>query len=365
MAIEFGGKQVRRPGAYSQTDSSKMTPASTGSFKVLAVVGEAPNTTLTSKSEVVRYGAYDIKKAEEEIGTGELLSNMKTAWKHGADLLLVSIVYALDEVAGVADSDWDSALTRLEREDLHGIIPVTTTDAIQVKVDEHVVRMSGVLEKKERRAFYGHPSGLTATEVASFSTILDGSRGLLATPAVYDLDANGTRTLYDSVRLASAMAGVWASKEDQDPITFDEVDFIGLETHYKQSEIGDLIDAGVAPVEFADGIYRIVQGVTMSTSTDLTKRELSVATAVDTMNQRMRKMQERKHVGEAGATGIEVTIYNDAISEIESYLKDGLITAYVQESVRVVKDNTSFFVEWEGKPTLPMNNFFTTSHFTL
>jgi hypothetical protein len=127
-----------------------------------------------------------------------------------------------------------------------------------------------------------------------------------------------------------------------------------------------LLDAGVAVVESTRKGFRIVQGKTASSSSDLTEQELSVNTLKDMMSQDMRDYLEEKHVGTAGVEGIELTIYNDAISRI-NYYKDEQkwISGYVQKSVKVVKDGTSFYVDWEGSPTLPINNFFITSHFTL
>lgn len=364
MGISFGGQQIRRPGAYSMVDTSGMTPISLGSFNVLAYVGVANNALAPLNLEEVRY--YNSPKlASVDIVDGDLLENMRVAWGHGADLIAVSFVKPGASGAVPTDEEWQKAIDRLETEFVDAIIPVTTEPAIQSKVDAHISLMSNVTNRKERRGFYGHKAGLTATEVKALAPALASGRAMIASPAVL-VTSGGVTAPKDSVLLASAYAGTWAGKEAQDPITYDYVKFAGLEKMYTALEIGDLLEAGIAVTEFVKNKgYRIVQGITTSASADLTEKELSVATLKDVMSRNLREILEEKHVGKAGVAGIQVTIYNDVISILEKFIKNGWITDYVRDSVEVIQDATSFIVDWEGKPTLPINNFLITSHFTL
>ncbi len=226
--------------------------------------------------------------------------------------------------------------------------------------------MSSVKNRKERRGFYGHASGMAVEAIKEIPLSFESGRAVVASPAVLVPNADGSKVAKDSVLLASAYAGTWASKNPQDPITYDYVKFAGLEKIYNATEIEELLEAGVAVTEFVKGKgYRIVQGITTSASEDLTEKELSVATLKDVMSRNLRETLEEKYVGKAGVPGIEVTIYNDVISILEGFVKNGWITEYVKESVQINKDATAFTVDWEGKPTLPINNFFITSHFTL
>lgn len=365
MPITVGGQTINRPGAYSQVDTSGMTPVSLGAFNVLGFVGEAPSIKAEAdKTQVMYFNSP--KVASETLGAGSLLDNLNTAWAHGADLIAVSVVVATDELAGVVDADWDTAIGRFETEFIDGIVAVSTEGAIQAKVDTHVGAMSTVKNKMERRAFYGHEAGLTATEVAGLVTTIQGERSVFASPAVYEFDASGSKVVKDSVLLASAYAGTWASQNPQEPITYKYVKFAGLEKRYRADEIETLLQAGIAVTEEIRGRgLRIVQGITTSQSEDLTQKELSVSTLKDVMSKNLRDYLEEKYVGTAGVTGIEVTIKNDVISLIEQFLKNGWISGYVEDAVVVEKNGTAFSVSWEGKPTLPINNFVITSHFTL
>lgn len=365
--ISFGGQQIRRPGAYSVVDSSGMTPSSIGSFKVLAFLGVAPKaTTDIELAKPYFYNAQTIKQAQTELGDGILIDSMKTAWKHGADLVVV-VVAGKAEDTPPTDAEWQSAIDALDQEFVDGVVLTATDTAVITKVDEHCNLMSDVINRKERRAFYGQPVGTTKEQLITLTSAINSERGTLAYPGVYVYQPDGSKSLRSSVLLASAYAGLWAVKDPHDPLTYDYVQFAGVEKRLSYTEIGDLIDAGVMLVEEVRGKgVRIVQAVTMSSSEDLTKKELSVSTLKDMMSRELRDTLEDKYVGKAGVAGIEVTIYNDAISIIEEkFLKSGWISDYVKESVSVIKNATTFMVEWEGKPTLPINTFLITSHFTL
>lgn len=361
MSISFGGQQIKRPGAYSVVDTSGMTPITLGAFNVLAYVGKAPNVLAPLDTSKVLY--YNSPKlAKQDLVDGTLLEAMNVAWGHGADLIAVTIV------SGETDDDWQTAIDRLETEFVDGVVPVTTEPAIQMKVDAHITNASTVKNRMERRGFYGHPAGASVADISTLRTSLANERAVVASPAVKTFDAEGEAVTHSlgSVLLASAYAGKWASKEPQDPLTYDYVKFAGLEKQYNSTEIEELLENGIAVTEVVRGKgFRIVQAITTSTSEDLTKRELSVSTLKDVMSKNLRETLEEKHVGNAGVAGIEVTIYNDAVTIIEGFLKNGWISDYVRESVNVEQHGTSFTVDWEGKPTLPINNFFITSSFTL
>lgn len=266
----------------------------------------------------------------------------------------------------VTDADWQEAIDVLRTEDVQGIVPVTVAPAIQAKVNAHVENMSTVKNRKERRGFYGHDVDMTVDEIVELKEGLNTERAMLATPCPYIYGESGEKELRNSVIIASAYAGMWSSKEPQDPITYDYVQFAGLEKRYDSAEIEKLLSNGIAVTEFVKGKgYRIVQGITTYTGEDISKSELSVSTLKDAMSINMREFMEDKHVGKAGVSGVEITIYNDAVSVIGTYQKAGWITGYVPGSIKIVKEGTAFRVDWEGIPTLPINNFLITSHFTL
>lgn len=366
MTIMFGGTSINRPGAYSTVDTVGMVAKSLGSLRVLAILGPVgTGGTIIGAQTAALYFNSPVD-ALAAIGTGATYDVMSAAWQHGADLVAFAPVIGTGVTGTLLDTDWDTALGLLEQEFVDAIIPVSTSGAIQTKIDTHCTLMSSVTNRRERRAFYGHASGLDITAITALTTGLNGERAMLASPAVYVTDSTGAKILKDSTLLAAAYAGIWANQDPQVPITYKYVKFPGLEKVYKGTEIDTLLTAHVAVTEFVRGKgFRIVKGITTSSSADLTKQELSVSTLKDNMSANVRSYFEDKYVGQAGAAGIEVTIYNDLISILEGFKKLGWISDYVKGSVLVTKNATSFALDWEGKPTLPINNFFITSHFTL
>lgn len=365
MEIVFGGAQIRRPGSYSVVDDSGLVVSQAGSFRSLAFVGLAPGLDAEADgTKVLYFSSQNTEKARKTLGEGELIKHMDAAWKHGADLIAVSVVKASIPDAP-SDSEWQTAIDRLNKTFVDGVLPVTTEGAIIAKVHTHNTTMSTTLNRKERRGFYGHEKGASKEDIIALVASANTERSLVASPAVYDYAADGSLALYDSTLLAAAMAGLWAGKDPQDPITYDYVQFPGVEVEYEADEIGDLLEAGVAVVEVTRKGYRIVQGRTASASENLSKQELSVSTLKDTMSADMREFLEEKHVGKAGVAGIEQTIYNDAMSRIIEYKRLGWISEYVDGTLKITKNGTAFTTDWEGKPTLPVNNFLITSRFTL
>lgn len=266
----------------------------------------------------------------------------------------------------VTDEDWQNAIDVLSTEDVQGIVPVTAEPAIIAKVDAHITNMSSVKNRKERRGFYGHKKGAPIAEIISLKTMVNNQRALIATPAPYTFGESGELELRDSVLTAAAIAGLWSSKEPQDPVTYDYVKFPELEKRYDSVEIEQLLAGGITPVEFVRNKgNRIVQGITTYTGPDLSQAELSVSTLKDVMSINIREHLEEKYVGKAGVKGIDITIKNDAVTLIGKFEKAGWISGYDPESVKVRRDGTAFWVDWVGYPTLPINNFLITSHFKI
>ncbi|MFS8214820.1 phage tail sheath subtilisin-like domain-containing protein [Paenibacillus sp. S29] len=362
--ISFGGANIKRPGAYSTVDSAGMTPVTLGSNKVLAMIGVPPAGSKLPNDRVSYFN--DPKIAAATIGEGELLEVMRISWRKGADLIGVAPAKITAPATAPTDTEWQTAIDLLQTEDVAGIIPLTTQPAIWAKVDTHVEFMSSIKNRKRRRAFYGHKPGATIAEIKDMAAGFTNERGLIVSPCPLVADSDGNKVVKPGYYMAAAVAGAWAGQPSQEPVTYKLVQFDGLEKIYIGLEIEELLEAHICPVEQVKNVgFRIVQGVTLSPSEDLTKAELSVATLADDMSDNVERYFENKYTGKAGVQGIEVTIYNDLVSLIIEFQKNGWLRGYVPESTKVTRNGTAFWLEWEGKPTPPINNFLITNHFTL
>lgn len=297
--------------------------------------------------------------ASKIIASCEMLDLMKISWAHGADLIAVSPVAATG-----TDSDWQNAIDLLSVESVDALVLASTAQALQVKVDAHCTLMSSIKNRRERRAFYGHPSGLSVASILALQPAINNELAMMATPGMYVYDASGTKVLKGSNYLVAAYAGLWAGRASQEPITYKYVKCVGLEKIYDGVEIEQLLVGHIAPTEYVRNKgYRVVQGVTCSGSADLSQSELSVSSIKVEMSQTLRNYFEEKYIGRAAVKGIKVTIYNDFISQLEGFIVAGLITEYLNATVTQV--GTTFVLDWEGKPTLPINNFLLTTHISL
>lgn len=362
--VSFGGTTIKRPGAYSTVDSAGMVPVTLGSLKSLAVVGLAGTGSTLPANQVSYFN--DPKDAAAVAGSGEMLDVLNIAWRHGADLIAVSPLTVADAVAGPTDAEWQTAIDLLQPEEVAGIIPLTTKSAIWAKIDTHISFMSNTKNRKRRRGFYGHKVGATVAEIKALAISMPTERGMIITPCPLVADSDGNKVAKPGYYMAAAVAGIWAGQVSQEPVTYKLVKFDGLEKVYIGLEIETLLEAHICPVEQVKNVgFRIVQGITLSPSADLTQCELSVTTLKDDMSTDLETYFENTYVGKAAVAGIAVTIYNDLVSRLQAFQKQNWITSYMPDSVKVRQDGTSFYLDWEGKPTLPINNFFMTSHFTL
>ncbi|MGG1673518.1 hypothetical protein ACIFOE_23330 [Paenibacillus sp. NRS-1783] len=362
--ISFGGANIKQPGSYSTVDSTGMIPVTLGSNKVLAVIGVAPSGNKLPDGRASYFN--DPKIAAAATGEGEMLEVMRVAWRHGADLIAVVPVKITIPAIAPTDEQWQEAIDLLQTEDVTGFIPLTTQAAIWAKVDTHITFMSSTKNRMRRRAFYGHKPGATIAEIKDLAIGIPTERGLLVTPCPLVADNDGNKVAKPGYYMAAAVAGRWAGQPSQLPVTYKLVKFDGLEKVYIGLEIEELLEAHICPVKQVKNVgFRIVQGITLSPSEDLTKSELSVSTLSDDMSLAIETYFENKYVGQAGVKGIEVTIYNDLVSLIQEFQKNGWISGFVPESIKVTRNGTAFWLEWEGTPTLPINNFLITSHFNL
>ena len=358
IEVAFGGTTIKRPGSYSIVDVEQKIPIRPGAFRTLAFVG-LPGVGGVDHGTVYYYN--NPTEAAKDIKHAETLDCMNLAWRYGADLIAFSPVKQETPL----DADWQDAIDLLEAEFIDGIVLISHEGAVQAKVNTHTQAMSTLQVKKRRRGFFGHASGMTAANIITQAGGLNISRAVMVSPAPYTI-VDGVRTLQPSYYAAAAVAGLWASLPVQEPITYKYLDFAGLEVAYTSAEVETLLDAGIVTLEAVRNRgYRIIQGRTLYSGSDLSDAELSLSTLKDELSTDIERFFEDKYVGKGAVAGIEVTMFNDLISLLENYITRGWISGYVPETVQILKEGTAFMPQFEAMPTLPINNFLITSSFKI
>lgn len=374
MTISFGGIQIKRPGSYSVVSTETNTIKNSGGFKILAVVGRVGTDTTITGDDLNKVHAFNSPSdARTKVGAISSTHNeedtllvMNAAWDNGADLILFS---PLPHSSNVTDANWQTAIDRLELQPVDAIIPVTTAEGIIAKIKTHVNTMSNTTNRKERRAFIGHDTTSTNSQILGIATTQNSERVVLASPAVVVKKIDNTTATKPSYILAGAYAGKWASQGYQENLTYKYINtgtITDLATKHTSTAIIDFVDGKVAVSEFVYGKgLRIVKGVTTSSDTDITKTELSIASLVDFMSKDIREYFEDNFVGIPAVAGIESSVYVQVISKIEEYLKNGYISGYDAKKVSATRSDSIITITWEATPTIPVNNFLITSTFTL
>lgn len=281
--------------------------------------------------------------------------------------------YVAFDTAGTNPSpdsdDWQTCIDLLESvTQCDGIIPVTTDATVHSKVKTHVSSMSDLKVRKERRMFAGHATSETVEQITTRATNLGTHRAVLCTPGIKK-DIDGTVTTLSSVFTACAVAGMWAGNDPAEPLTFDYINALGLETEYSSAEIETLIAGGVLVVETAIGKgYRIVQSVTTYTSTEnMLYKELSMSTLADMISMNMRTNLEDLFVGKKNSATTPTSIKNSVESILKKFERLGWIvgtsTVPAFRNIIIYRENTSYQIEYEASLCEPNNYVLITSHF--
>jgi hypothetical protein len=188
---------------------------------------------------------------------------------------------------------------------------------------------------------------------------------MLLSPAVaYDVDDNDEPVIVSSYYAAALVCGMIAGYSPQTPVTNKQIGFIDIYKVYLDSEILELLDAGVAPIKYdrVRGIFKLVQGQTTWLQDDNTVwKEDSVGRIADFININVRRSLEDKFVGAAAESGSAEDIRVHVTDMLRQLLKAKIITNYGEVNVRI--EGTIAYVEYMVAPSEPINFILITTRF--
>ncbi len=308
--------------------------------------------------------------------------------------LRVSIVDERD--AAFYDAGWVNALESLETQECDIIVPLPkqTMSVIFQNVLNHCKTMSNIKNKKERVLFCGAingliPANLTGAADAAVEDIgtLEGIQGDTATEVlagtVEDLanysvaDAFGTtyrcvyffpdqivvqagadNVLIDGFYLAAAAAG-YCSGVGNVAIPLTNKVLAGFtilrNKQFSPLVMEQLVAAGVTVVQPVAGGGRVVWGLTTTQSGFAEEQEISIVFIRDRIAKSLRGAFQG-FIGIAEDDTIIPTLSARAISALNSFLSQGLITAFRDVSVtRDAVDPRQWNISVRVQPTYPVN----------
>lgn len=297
----------------------------------------------------------------------------------GLGVLTASVGFVAFATAGTSpaatSSDWENCIDKAEFADIQALIPVTADETVHAYVKDHVLRLSDVVNRKERRMFVGHASNETIDQILTRVVNLGTHRALLASPGIKKV-VNGVVVDLSPVFTACALAGMWAGTPHEHPLTYDYINCLGLTKIYTNAEINMLIKGGVTVVESVPGKgYRVVLATTTYLMDgNIMFKELSVSTLVDIMSRELREFLEAKFIGKVDTT-VLTSAKNATETKLNAFVREGWLVEGADQNtgevlppfrnIEVRKVGTALYINWEGSPITPNNYVLITSYFTL
>ncbi len=269
-----------------------------------------------------------------------------------------------DESATILD--YEEALTLIEKKPFQFIVPISDNEVVINLTKAHVDYCNGRMGKAERQFLVGHSLDLSVSDTITTLKRLNTENGALLTPGFYDYDINGNKRVFSSVFYAAKEMGRLCSMSINSPSTHKTVSHLGWVKDYDDAEKDLLISNGAWIGETTpDGISRNVRSITTCQEDNLLKVEFSVMRETLFIARDLRTALERNLIGKAGtktAYGTVKTIWRTKVSQ---YLNDLKILIESDKDCEIVIDGDVVKLEWEGKPTLPINFSFLTNKFSI
>lgn len=283
--------------------------------------------------------------------------------------------YLTGAVNGLSsNSDWQSAFDLLKTMDIDIVVSLSSSASIQAMGDAHVQYMSGPNGKSERRHFAGgalqswvsESDRTTAvTALISAGKALNSDRTILTGLGCKQYDPNGIIKLYPAYITACMYAGIAAGASVVEPLTRKYLNCLGLEVDLRDTEINDLIEAGVAvptPDNVQGAGYVVSRQVTTwGQDADLYRIEFSVGRGADYVASEVRKRHDLI-IGKPGSEGMDTTLINLTNGVLEAAKRAELIRSYDPKQTQLRVEGTIRYIDYSAQPILPINFIFSTFH---
>jgi hypothetical protein len=305
-------------------------------------------------------------------GIGEGFISATRSTNAGAPPVAVGYTYLAGGSDGiVTNSEWSSAYTTLQTEDVQWVVPITSDPSIFAMNDTHCAFMSGQM-RKERRGIVGMASGSTDAAAIAAAKALNSDRTSLVHLGFYDYDATGKLVLFPPYILAALLAGAFSGVNPGTALTNKSVKVRGLERNLRNPTDTDvLIDAGVLCVENTPAGYKVVKSIsTWLVNDNYNRVEVSCGVAVDFVARNVREALDVLR-GEKGGP----IVLSRAASIADSTLRElarpepqgpGVIVgdknSPAYKNITVALDGDVLRVEFECSPVIPVNYIPVTIH---
>jgi len=261
----------------------------------------------------------------------------------------------------VVPTDWEDALSALHEVEAHWLVPLTDNAAIWDMVVAHCDFLSS--NKRERRAFVGAGTGISAEQASAHALSLNSDRVGYVWPGIYEHDAvTREMQLKPAYQAAVHLAASFASLNPGTTMSRKSISVAGAEVLLREPTDTDaLIQSGVcALVQTEQGVI-VSQAVTTWLQDErYNRREMSVGAAVDYVVRTVRANLE-PFLGDRAspdiiprATNRLVSILND-LSVSPPSGPGILVGAQSYRNIQLTLNGDALSVSFECSPVIPIN----------
>jgi hypothetical protein len=330
------------------------------------IIGRSDSLLATSLDAVV---SADIKIGSHLIA---MKSSMENEINKYSELVSLSVTGALVNfpytyleggLRGVSPASWSNYFSLLKYQFSDLLVVLSSDAVIQAEAATHIQQME--LHNQKQMLFTGGALGEPVSAIKTRALSFNSSRVVIGYPGIVRTSDSGSAQILPSYFTGALIAGRVSGVEPSEPVTFDQVNVVGLEVDLIAGDprVDDLIVSGVCTLErVPNGGIRIVQGITTYlTDNNTLEREISVRRGADDLSTRIRKVLEDTYTGKKGLKASFLAVRNTTIAELSSAVDAGDIIDFGQVLVRF--EGTVVYVEYEVAGVEPMNFILVTSHF--
>lgn len=263
-------------------------------------------------------------------------------------------------------TQWQSALTALETEDVQIIATPSTDVDIHALISSHCTTMSNIINRKERTCILGGIVGMTDESAISEAQGLNNRLVSFCcdNPIKVNLITGETETLSGAM-LGVMLAAMESAMSPNTPLTFKQLNVLGFTKIRNITNITKLIKAGIMvcnsnPENLTE--YICIRALTTFQGDDLINNERSMVREDLFMNRDLRA-QFKPVIGTAGIST------NAAIQTLVNRAKEWALNGYIVPSdnnenvwdIKVRVDGDKVYITYSRYLTAPVNFVFITA----
>lgn len=270
--------------------------------------------------------------------------------------------------------EYEKALELLKKENIQLISTTSEDEPVHLLIKSHCEECNSRTGKRERQAIVGGKLNESVVDVKERAKTIGSEFVALCSPGYYDYDYSDPlrqrKKYYSPAFYACKMLGQQAAMEVGEPSTKKEVSHFGWEKEYSDTELDELIEAGVwcgekETNEYGTTRFQTARSITTSKEDNILLVEFSVIREELYISRDLRAAVNTKTIGVKGLDSLTASQETKVKQRLDDYKKRGLLRTYDTTSVKVSVDGDVTKIEWSGCPALPNNFNFITNKYTV